>query len=179
MVPTRGLEPPHLAVIDPKSIASAIPPRRPSAPPSCGGLALAEYSEKGTATQIRGGLVPPILSGRSLVATVKYLSTCTVIYLSSIIQSTGYPIITDHAFLWRFVVCWVLSSLARTAATRSHRSVTLSPCSQSHARLARHIAGPAGGLLPHPFTPYHDCAFCAQCGGNPLCCGCSQPSVTG
>jgi hypothetical protein len=27
-VPTRGLEPPHLAVIDPKSIASAIPPRR-------------------------------------------------------------------------------------------------------------------------------------------------------
>ena len=28
LVPTRGLEPPHLSVIDPKSIASAIPPRR-------------------------------------------------------------------------------------------------------------------------------------------------------
>ena len=55
--------------IDPKSIASAIPPRRPSAPPSCGLYALAKYSEKGAFTQIRGGLVPPILSGRSLVAT--------------------------------------------------------------------------------------------------------------
>jgi len=43
--------------------------------------------------------------------------------------------------------------------------LTLSPCSQLHARLARHIAVPAGGLLPHPFTPYPLCSGCL----NDLC----------
>ena len=33
-------------------------------------------------------------------------------------------------------------------------SRTRSPCSRLHARLAGHIAVTAGGLLPHPFTPY-------------------------
>jgi hypothetical protein len=70
--------------IDPKSIASAIPPRRPSAPPSCGDQSLNKYSESYCFTQIRGGLVPPILSGHSLVAKVQNPSTCTVIYLSSL-----------------------------------------------------------------------------------------------
>jgi len=32
--------------------------------------------------------------------------------------------------------------------------LTHSPCSQLHARLADCISATAGGLLPHPFTPY-------------------------
>ena len=54
---------------------------------------------------------------------------------------------------WQPMVCRVLPDVACAAATRSHRGGTLSPCSQLHARLAGVIAGPAGGLLPHPFTP--------------------------
>jgi hypothetical protein len=37
---------------------------------------------------------------------------------------------------------------------QSHVSLTHSPCSQLHARLAGRISTPAGGLLPHPFNPY-------------------------
>ena len=76
--------------------------------------------------------------------------------------------------VWR-----VLPTFARTAATKSHRLTpgeTLSPCSQSHARLAEHIAAPAGGPLPHPFTPY--LSRPESPGGTALCCGCSQTPVT-
>ena len=72
----------------------------------------------------------------------------------SITHQVRHPIIWNNVLSWQFVACWVLPNFTRTAATRSHKCVTLSPCSQSHARLARHITVPAGGLLPHPFTPY-------------------------
>ena len=49
---------------------------------------------------------------------------------------------------------------------------THSPCSLLHARLADFVSETAGGLLPHPFTPYH------TYGGSTLCCGCSHMSVT-
>jgi hypothetical protein len=62
----------------------------------------------------------------------------------------------------------------RTAGLR--RCTTLSPCSQLHARLARSIAGPAGGLLPHPFSPYPWTR--KPNGGIALCCGCSHTAVT-
>jgi hypothetical protein len=57
----------------------------------------------------------------------------------------------------RIMACWALPNFTRSAATRSHHysSMTLSPCSQPHARLAEYIAVPAGRLLPYPFTPYH------------------------
>ena len=60
-----------------------------------------------------------------------------------------------------------------------HRKIstgeTHSPCSQLHARLAGCIAETAGGLLPHPFTPYRP----RKGGGYTFCCGCSQLPVTG
>ena len=62
---------------------------------------------------------------------------------------------------WRLVACQVLPDFTRTAATRSHpprlstpASATHSPCFQLHARPAGPITAPAGGLLPHPFSPY-------------------------
>ena len=55
---------------------------------------------------------------------------------------------------WQFVACWVLPNFTRIAATRLYKCIAHSPCFQSHARLAEHITMPAGGLLPHPFSPY-------------------------
>ena len=51
------------------------------------------------------------------------------------------------------------ASPAITATRSNHRdtchaSLTHSPCSRLHARLAGRISTPAGGLLPHPFSPY-------------------------
>jgi len=40
------------------------------------------------------------------------------------------------------------------AQRRQPTSRTLSPCSQLHARPAGYIAAPAGGLLPHRFSPH-------------------------
>jgi hypothetical protein len=51
------------------------------------------------------------------------------------------------------VVCRVLPDFTRTAATRFHRSGTLSPCSQSHARLAGPITGDRWWALTPPFHP--------------------------
>jgi hypothetical protein len=108
--------------IDPKSIASAIPPRR-----------LGGYRAKRALPPISKWLVPPILS----------TFQPTVICLSE----AGFNL---H---WRFVDTQVLPALTRTAATRFHRSRTLSPCSQSHARLADPIAGYRWWALTPPFQP--------------------------
>ena len=83
-------------------------------------------------------MVPPILSAHSAEAPW-------------IVPSS----ISAAEAAWRFVACWVLPNFTRTAATRSSRlpSRTHSPCSRLHARLAGCITAPAGGLLPHRFTP--------------------------
>ena len=75
----------------------------------------------------------------------------------------------------------VLPGLTVTAATRFSRRLapsgrTLSPCSQLHARPAETIADPAGGLLPHRFSP-HPCTQRSS-GGYSFCCGCSHTPVT-
>ena len=65
-------------------------------------------------------------------------------------------------------------SILRCLHLKMSAGETHSPCSQLHARLAGCIAETAGGLLPHPFTPYRT----LRVGGNPFCCGCSQLPVT-
>lgn len=49
-----------------------------------------------------------------------------------------------------------------TAQSRDQASRTHSPCSQLHARPAKVIAAPAGGLLPHRFNPYHPLRPCPK-----------------
>ena len=49
----------------------------------------------------------------------------------------------------------------------------LLPISQ-RSRLAASITADAGGLLPHPFTPYL-CRTCAAIGGTTLCCRLASP----
>jgi len=90
--------------------------------------------------QIPGGIVPPILSG----------------LCAALPRTTLYRHLSRRRSDRRVVACWVLPSFARTRCDEiALYSATLSPCSQLHARLAGCIAAPAGGLLPHPFTPYH------------------------
>jgi hypothetical protein len=63
----------------------------------------------------------------------------------------------------------------RCDETEPLRDPAHSPCSQSHARLAGHVATAAGGLLPHRFAPYRTPLRAG--GGNPFCCGCSQDAA--
>jgi hypothetical protein len=96
-------------------------------------------------TQIRGGLVPPILSGLSpvrprptrlvplvagetrgrhaLVAMVVVPSDlyCHLSQQQCQRNGSSNPHIIDTVLIWQFVACWVLSSFTRTAATRSHK----------------------------------------------------------
>lgn len=145
-MPTRGLEPPHLAAIDPKSIASAS-----SATSASQTLAFPDFVIITKLTQLcklstllnngRGGHIPPIL----------FATGCPVTVPSSV--STGLRRLAVHGLL---------------GVTQPHlhrcdgiewccHHPTHPPCSQLHARLAGTIAGPAGRLLPYRFTPYPSC----------------------
>lgn len=133
--------------IDPKSIASASSATSAKAPCRRAVIKRSGIIAKNSRLRKFGAdLYPRFCQVFRFWRWYKYPSTRTVIYLSSVHF--------HDALFWQFVACWVLPSLTRTAATRSHNCVTLSPCSQLHARLARYIAIPAGRLLPHPFTPY-------------------------
>ena len=147
-MPTRGLEPPHLAAIDPKSIASAS-----SATSACQGFAIiAEL----------GGL-------RKLLGPIQLIGDPTPQYpttgadcIPPILSTTSYPVIAPSSvsnLQWKLAVHGLLG----VTQLHLHRCdeilspvgyKTHSPCSQLHARLAEIIADPAGGLLPHRFTPY-------------------------
>jgi len=86
-----------------------------------------------------GGFVPPILSTDHLAANgAAGLSSVSAV---SCTANRGLPGITRPRPL-------------RCDEIAPAWSATLSPCSRLHARLAGYIAATAGGLLPHPFTPY-------------------------
>jgi hypothetical protein len=154
-VPTRGLEPPHLAVIDPKSIASAS-----SATSAFLQRTREYYSARCCQRANPGQCVLPILS-----TTCASAPACAVIYLNP-----GLPL--GLAAAWPAGCC--PTHLLRCGEIQLHCSRTHSPCSQLHARLAGHIAVAAGRLLPYPFTPGRLAPV-----GSALCCGCSHVAIAG
>ena len=76
-----------LRAIDPKSIASAIPPRRPSASPSCGDQRFQSIARIAILRKFGADLYPRFCQVIRLWRWVN-LVTCTVIYLSNIATPT-------------------------------------------------------------------------------------------
>ncbi len=127
-----------LAVIDPKSIASANSATSASPP-----LTLESIPHRSCLCKFRATLYP-----RFCPQTLELLrNVCSAVICLTSLLST----------MWRFVACQVLPDLTRTAAARFSQPCdrrTHLPCSRLHARPADDIAAAAGGLLPHRFTPY-------------------------
>jgi hypothetical protein len=123
VVPTRGLEPPHLAAIDPKSIASANSATSAYLP-QCDH----NYSARSAVVQIQGNVVLPIL----------FTATCATALPSSISAWSGRP----------YVVCQALPD----APVPLRRDSTPSPAGEhaepTHLAPSCTLAQPAPLLAP-------------------------------
>ena len=144
-MPTRGLEPPHLAAIDPKSIASA------SSATSAFLGAFPDFAIIAKLTQLRKLSPHSTTVGTDTYPRFCSVTSCPITVPSSV--STSLHQLAVHGLLG-------------VTQPRLHRCdgikwcchyLTHPPCSQLHARLAGTIAGPAGRLLPYRFTPYPSC----------------------
>ena len=135
-MPTRGLEPPHLAVIDPKSIASASSATSAHLPQCDHTIAHVLQSCKSRAT-LYSRFCPQAL------APCGARPCLAVIYLSLVAKAGS---------AWLAGCC--PTHLPRCGEIKpALTGQTHSPCSPLHARLAGAIAAAAGRLLPYPFNP--------------------------